>query len=212
MFEYDAKIDPKPENIHEDIFNICLQLTKSNVPISEIKLATEVYKTLAAQHRDDSLEDAMLALGVGTREELLEAVRIFQAWRSENPELAQAQERTKKDDEEPNDQLQEELAQSSVNDTAMFVIDNVVRRSRLTNRYDVMERFCAVLEHRFGTGAKLDENLEKMHLATTKDVLQAIDIYFVMKDLYPDTVFGRKRMQSVWAPVFQECFPQEEVG
>ena len=81
----------------------------------------------------------------------------------------------------------------------MFVIDNVVRRSRLTNRYDVMERFCAVLEHRFGTGAKLDENLEKMHLATTKDV-------------YPDTVFGRKRMQSVWAPVFQECFPQEEVG
>jgi len=25
-------------------------------------------------------------------------------------------------------------------------------------------------------------------------------------------VFGRKRMQSVWAPVFQECFPQEEVG
>ena len=31
MFEYDAKIDPKPENIHEDIFNICLQLTKSNV-------------------------------------------------------------------------------------------------------------------------------------------------------------------------------------
>ena len=180
--------------------------TMANV-IAQVNRPTLVLahnKTLAAQHRDDSLEDAMLALGVGTREELLEAVRIFQAWRSENPEPAQAQERTKKDDEEPNDQLQEELAQSSVNDTAMFVIDNVVRRSRLTNRYDVMERFCAVLEHRFGTGAKLDENLEKMHLATTKDVLQAIDIYFVMKDLYPDTVFGRKRMQSVWAPVFQE--------
>lgn len=212
MTEYDTKIDPKPENIHEDIFNICFRLTMPNVPIDEMKLATEVYKALAAQHRDGSLEGAMVALGVGTREELLDAVRTFQAWRSENPESAQAQEEPSQDDEEPDDQLQEELSNSSVNDTAMFVIDNVVKRSRLTNRYDVMERFCAVLEHRFGSGAKLDENLEKMHLATTKDVLQAIDIYFVMKDLYPDTVFGRKRMQSVWAPVFQECFPQEEVG
>lgn len=211
MTEYDTKIAHKPEKLHEDIFTICLRLTKPDVHIDEIKLATEVYKVLAAQHQDGSLKDVMMTLGVGTREELLEAVRTFQLWRAENPEFAQPQEEDDDEDEKPDAQFREELSQSSINDTAMFVIDNVVKRSRLTNRYDVMERFCAVLEHRFGTGDKLDENLEKMHLATTKDVLQAIDIYFVMKDLYPDTVFGRKRMQSVWAPVFQECFSQEEV-
>lgn len=211
MTEYDTKIAHKPEKLHEDIFTICLRLTKPDVHIDEIKLATEVYKVLAAQHQDGSLKDVMMTLGVGTREELLEAVRTFQLWRAENPEFAQPQEEDDDEDEKPDAQFREELSQSSINDTAMFVIDNVVKRSRLTNRYDVMERFCAVLEHRFGTGDKLDENLEKMHLATTKDVLQAIDIYFVMKDLYPDTVFGRKRMQSVWAPVFKECFSQEEV-
>lgn len=211
MTECDTKIVHKPENLHEDIFTICLRLTQPDVPIDEIKLATEVYKALAAQHQDGSLKDVMMTLGVGTREGLLEAVRTFLLWRAENPELAQPQEEDDDEDEEPDARFREELSQSSINDTAMFVIDNVVKRSRLTNRYDVMERFCAILEHRFGTGDKLDENLEKMHLATTKDVLQAIDIYFVMKDLYPDTVFGRKRMQSVWAPVFQECFSQEEV-
>ena len=55
-------------------------------------------------------------------------------------------------------------------------------------------------------------NLAKMNLTTTKDVLYAIDIYFTMKRLYPDTVFGRKRMKSVWAPIFNDCLPESEVS
>ena len=37
-----------------------------------------------------------------------------------------------------------------------------------------------------------------MHLTTTKYILYAIDPYFVLKKLYPDTVFGRERVREAW--------------
>ena len=149
----------------------------------------------------------MLFRSIETKEKLLDVADRYLKWKADHPQqeyvCKDCVDSTKEDGS---------IAASSISDITLFVIDNIVKRTRITDRYDVMEHVCDVLEHRFGTGEKLEQNLEKLNLSTTKDVLNAIDIYFVMKQLYPDTVFGRKRMQNVWAPSFQACLPTEEVS
>lgn len=206
------KMEQKPEGTHTDIFDLCCEVSQGSNEMDELTLATEVYKALAAKYRDGGLAEAMSEMGVGTREELLQQVQMFISWRTEHPFSSKDEDDLACEQPEGNFPVREQISQSSINDTTLFVIDNVVKRTRVTDRYDVMEHMCDVLEHRFGTGAKLEENLKKMHLATTKEVLTAIDIYFTMKTLYPDTVFGRKRMQTVWDPVFDECLPVEGVS
>lgn len=211
MNRKDNKVESIPEGVHPDIAGLCMSLANENQAGDEMTLATGLYKALAAKYREECLTDVMAEFGVGTREELLRAVHVFLEWWKENQPEVQPDERLEDTASADKRSTRAEIAHSSINDTTLFVIDNVVKRTRVTDRYDVMEHMCDVLERRFGSGTKLEENLAKMHLATTKDVLNAIDIYFVMKDLYPDTIFGRARMQAVWTPVFQECFPQEEV-
>lgn len=88
-----------------------------------------------------------------------------------------------------------------VSDTALFLIDTVVTKTKVTGRYDIVSAVCEILEAKFGDGAKLEANLEKLNLQTTKDILHAVDLYFIMKKLYPDTVFGRDRMVKAWSKV-----------
>lgn len=99
---------------------------------------------------------------------------------------------------------------SGISDIALFLVDNIVTKTKVTNRYNIMSHVCEILEYRFGDGEKLEQKLDQLNLATTKDVLHVIDIYFTMKKLYPDTVFGRKRMYGVWAPAFEACLPKPD--
>lgn len=199
MNDYDG-IFPQTANLCDHV----IRETGANDPIA---LATEIYKHLAAQYRDGGLEQAMASLGIETKEKLLDVSDRYLKWKADHPESDPVEKDATDTTTEDNS-----IAASSISDITLFVIDNIVKRTRITDRYDVMEHVCDVLEHRFGTGEKLEQNLEKLNLSTTKDVLNAIDIYFVMRQLYPDTVFGRKRMQNVWAPSFQACLPIEEVS
>ena len=102
-----------------------------------------------------------------------------------------------------------DVAATGISDITLFVIDNIVKKTHITNRYDVMSHVCEIMEHRFGDGDRLEQNLDRLNLKTTKDVLYAVDIYFIMKKLYPDTVFGRKRMYGAWASAFKACLSKE---
>ena len=209
MYEIDRAFDLLPEEPEPETLSLIAKIAQGEPTDDRFDLAAAVYKALAREFRDD-LPTEMERLGIGTRDELLFAVDYY----LENREELDSNEPCEEDDEEePAPKLErKEVSKSSISDIALYVIDNVVRRTRVTDRYDVMAHVCDVMEKRFGTGEKLEQNLAKLNLATTNDVLQAIDLYFIMRQLYPDTVFGRKRMQSVWAPVFKACLPEKEVS
>ena len=88
---------------------------------------------------------------------------------------------------------------SDVTDTALFVIDSVVQKYKITDRFDIMSAVCDAVRSKYGEGDRLELHLRRMHLLTTKDVLYAIDIYSTLKQLYPDIVFGRERVRESWA-------------
>ena len=209
MSEFCNSFEGLPDGISTETAMLCDEVTKKTGANDKITLATEVYKALAAKHRNGDLPQAMASLGIGTREDLLCATESFLQWRAANPAELELHD---SEDAMVEQADAENISNSSISDITLFVIDNIVKRTKTTDRYDVMGYVCDVLEHRFGTGDKLEPNLKKLNLATTQDVLQAIDIYFVMKQLYPDTVFGRKRMQNVWNPSFQACLPVGEVS
>ena len=210
MYEIDKDFDLLLEDPDPEAMALIAKVAQDTPTEDRFELATAVYKTLAMEHREN-LSMEMNRLGIGTRDELLCAVDQYLENKDEwsTPESCEEE----IGDEDLASHLERnEISESSISDITLYVIDNIVRRTRVTDRYDVMAHVCDVMERRFGTGEKLEQNLTKLKLATTNDVLHAIDLYFTMKRLYPDTVFGRKRMQSVWAPIFQVCPPEKEVG
>lgn len=211
FYEIDKDFDLLPDEPVPEAMTLIAKVAQDGPTEDRFDLAAAVYKALAMEYREE-LPQEMERLGIGTRDELLYAVDMY----LEDPESWKPQEDClEEEDEETEDAPpleRQEVSQSAISDITLYVIDNVVRRTRITDRYDVMAHVCDVMERRFGSGEKLEQNLAKLNLATTKDVLYAIDIYFTMKQLYPDTVFGRKRMKNVWAPIFQACLPESEVS
>lgn len=211
FYEIDKDFDLLPDEPVPEAMALIAKVAQDGHTEDRFDLATAVYKALAMEYRDE-LPQEMERLGIGTRDELLYAVDMY----LEDPESWKPQEDCQEEEDEETEDAppleRQEVSQSAISDITLYVIDNVVRRTRITDRYDVMAHVCDVMERRFGSGEKLEQNLAKLNLATTKDVLYAIDIYFTMKQLYPDTVFGRKRMKNVWAPIFQACLPESEVS
>lgn len=210
MYEIDKDFDILAGEVNLEVQFLIAKIARDNPLDDRFELAAAVYKALAMEHRDNLLPE-MERLGIGTRDELLDAVD----WYLENGDqpddlIGYGMEEDDEDEFFP-PPGRKEVSESSISDITLYVIDNIVRRTRVTDRYDVMAHVCDVMERRFGTGEKLEQNLAKLNLTTTKEVLHAIDLYFTMKRLYPDTVFGRRRMQGVWAPIFQACLPKEEV-
>lgn len=211
FYEIDKDFDLLPDEPVPEAMTLIAKVARDGPTEDRFELAATVYKALAMEHREQ-LPEEMERLGIGTRDELLYAVDMY----LEDPEAWEVPEDDGEDESDADENApsleRQEISQSAISDIALYVIDNVVRRTRVTDRYDVMAHVCDVMERRFGSGEKLEQNLAKMNLTTTKDVLYAIDIYFTMKRLYPDTVFGRKRMKSVWAPIFNDCLPESEVS
>ena len=166
-------------------------------------LATDLYKRLAAKYRGDRLYIEMQKLNIETPEKLLAAVDAYLSIKKIYPDTKFY------NGADDGDMVVSDVAASGISDITLFVIDNIVKKTHITNRYDVMSHVCEIMEHRFGDGDRLEQTLDSLNLKTTKDVLRAVDIYCIMKKLYPDTVFGRKRMYGAWASAFQACLSEK---
>lgn len=198
-------------NLAEDMLPqtiICIdKVAQRHGSVDRTALAMEFYKELAKEYKGDALPVRMRELRVDTSEKLLAAVDVYMRLKQQSPEAVFYIAPEPK--EEPSRGRECRFSDSEINDIVLFVIDNIVTKTNNTDRYDVMSHVCEVMEHRFGAGTRLEYNLEKLNLKTTKDVLRAIDIYFIMKKLFPDTVFGRQRMHSVWDKSFDACLAEK---
>ena len=145
-----------------------------------------VFEYLENRFQDDALDAELERLHLGQMSEMKAALAVYGALRSKYP-------RTKFAD----DQIRQ--GGSDVTDTALFVIDSVVQKYKITDRFDIMSAVCDAVRSKYGEGDRLELHLRRMHLLTTKDVLYAIDIYSTLKQLYPDIVFGRERVRESWA-------------
>jgi len=191
-----------PEGGVPETFTRIDKVARSCNDMTREVLATELYKDLATEYKDGTFAEKMQSLQVETGEKMLAAVDAYIEWKAKYPDI------TLYKSQDPVSRGED----ASINDVVLFLIDNIVKKTKVTDRYDVMSHVCEILECRFGNGAKLEYNLNKLNLRTTKDVLHAVDIYFIMKKLYPDTVFGRQRMHTVWDKSFNMCLPGTSDG
>lgn len=90
---------------------------------------------------------------------------------------------------------------TNVSDVALFLIDSIVKKNNISDRYDVMSEVCEALEQKYGSGPALEKHLGKLNMQTTDKILHAIDMYFIMRKLYPGMNFSRERMRKAWADV-----------
>ena len=148
-------------------------------------VSTAVFEKLESQFQDDELDAELERLHLSKMSEMNAAIDAYDSLCRKFPDAKFSEERIRGADED-------------VTDTALFVIDKIVQRDRITDRFDIMSAVCNAIQKKYGSGQKLEAHLQRMHLTTTKDILYAIDIYFVLKKLYPDTVFGRERVREAW--------------
>lgn len=86
----------------------------------------------------------------------------------------------------------------TITDGAMCLIENVVVKNNLTekDRMQILDAVCNVLEEKY-QGDAMEFHLKRMHLSTTAEILRTIDIYFIMRDEFPDYSFrGSIRSKS----------------
>lgn len=148
--------------------------------------SSAVFEYLESRFQDDALDAELERLHLSKMRDMNAALDAYAALRRKYPTTKFADDRIRR---EHND----------VTDTALFVIDSVVRKYKITDRFDIMSAVCDAVRSKYGEGDRLEVHLRRMHLLTTKDILYAIDIYSTLKQLYPDTVFGRERVRESWA-------------
>jgi len=153
--------------------------------VSRERLSSAVFERLESQFKDDALDKELNRLHLNQMSDMNKAIGAYNTLCRKFPNTRFAEYHIRN---EAND----------VTDTALFIIDSVVRQNKITDRYDIMSAVCDAVQNKYGGGDRLDTHLQRMHLATTNDILYAIDIYFIMKKLYPGTVFGRERMRVAW--------------
>lgn len=176
-----------PANVIPDAIALMDSINGTHFPICPETLAEEVYSVLAKRHPGSALNEELRRLNLDTTEGMRQAVDAYTALRKTYPKMSFCG--------------KSEMGSTEVTDTALFIIDSVVRKRHVTDRFDIVSAVCDVMEKKFGESERLERNLDKFNLRTTKDILHAIDIYFVMRKLYPDTVYGRERMVQTWADV-----------
>lgn len=153
--------------------------------VSQEGLSAAVFERLESQFKGDALDKELARLHLTQMSDMKKAIYAYNILCSKFPNTRFSEERIRG---ESND----------VTDTALFIIDSVVQKNKITDRYDIMSAVCNAVQNKYGAGDRLDVHLRRMHLKTTKDILYAIDIYFIMRKLYPDTAFGRERVREAW--------------
>ena len=153
--------------------------------LSREGLSAAVFERLEDQFEGDALDKELERLHLVKMSDMYQTIDAYDTLCRKFPENRFAEERIRG-------------GADDVTDTALFIIDSVVQKNRITDRYDIMSAVCDAVQNKYGGGDRLDTHLRRMHLTTTKDILYAIDIYFIMKKLYPDTAFGRERVRDAW--------------
>lgn len=74
---------------------------------------------------------------------------------------------------------------NAITDGAMRIVREVVLRTHTTDRFQLLSAICEDLEGRYA-GETFDYHVAQMNLKTTADILRAIDVYFIMKEFYPE--------------------------
>jgi len=173
-----------PDGVIPEAISEIDKINGMNIPEDCGAFAETIDKALRAKWGREAKRESQ-RLGLDTKEGLQHTVDAYITLRKEYPNIAFH-----------NDYVTR--SGTTVSDTALFLIDVAVREKKITDRFDIVSEVSNMLETRFGDTDKLEVNLEKLNMRTTKDILHAIDLYFIMRELYPDTVFGRERMRKAW--------------
>lgn len=80
----------------------------------------------------------------------------------------------------------------NVTEGAMRIVEEVVSKTDNHDRSFLLAKVCDELEERYA-GDSLEYHLSQMHIDTTSDILHAIDMFFVMKEMFPDSTFMREK-------------------
>ena len=192
-----------PEQISPEIILEIGKVAHMVIPTNKLEFATALYKDLARRYRSrKEFHAALCKWGIETKEKMIVAIEAYIALRNDYPDMKFPPLSCFQKEEVG--QIQEE-----VNDLVLFLIDNIVQKTQRTNRYDIMADLCDILEEKFGDDAKLDQNLKRMNIYSTKDVLHAIDFYLTMRLLFPETIFGRNRMHQSWDSILEQHFAHQ---
>lgn len=177
-----------PQDVFPKAIDKIDRINGTKQPQSLEELSADVRQSLEQEFPGEALEKELNRLHMGTPEEFSAALRTYLALRRAHPDLAfhtdAAPRRT-----------------SDISDTVLFLIDYVMQEEGITDRYEALAEICSILEKKFGTSSRLESNLERLNLRTTKDVLHAIDMYLTMRRLYPNTIFGPDRLRKSWTDV-----------
>lgn len=179
-----AKLPPgvKPEAISKiDLIN------GMDVPADRARFADTILTALK-DSCGETFDGEMLRLGMQSRPDFLRAIDAYITLREQYPGIAFHDEFVTR-------------TGTDVSDVALFLIDSIVTKSNIKDRYDVMSEICEVLERKYGDGPALEKGLRKLNMQTTDKILHAIDLYFIMRKLYPSMNFRRERIQKAWADV-----------
>lgn len=177
-----------PTNVVPDAIALMDKINGTHFPINSEILTEEIHNILARDYHGAALDEELQRLKIDTPEGMNLTINAYAALREKHPKMRFCKK------SETNSGME-------VTDTALFIIDSVVKKHQITDRFDIVSAVCDVLERKFGESERLESNLDKFNLRTTKDILHAVDIYFVMQKLYPETVYGRARMEEVWSDV-----------
>lgn len=86
--------------------------------------------------------------------------------------------------------MEKKSSMYALTDGAMRLIEDVVKEKELTDRMDILDAVCDVLEQKY-QGESFESHLNRMHMSTTNEILRAIDIYFIIRADFPAYNFHR---------------------
>lgn len=77
-----------------------------------------------------------------------------------------------------------------ITDGALRLVEEAAKKTNTKDRYALLDYICADMEKRY-PGDSLEYHLSQMRIATTKDILEIIDLYLVMVEFEPGTTFTK---------------------
>lgn len=176
-----------PHGIEPEAIVLMDEMNGMKIPTDTDVFAEEFKEFLQTRASEQTLDEKLKELKLETTEEMRATVDTYFMLRTKHPHMAFHNEFLPR-------------VGSNVTDNTLFLIDNIVKKTRITDKYGIVDAVCKAIETKFGDNERrLNEGLSKMNLRTTNDILHAVDIYFIMRKLYPDAVFGRERAERFWA-------------
>ena len=78
-----------------------------------------------------------------------------------------------------------------VTDGAMRLVEEAVNKAQTKNKDIILGCVCAEMERRY-PGESLEYHLSQMKISSTKDVMEIIELFLIMREMDPSVTFIRK--------------------